>query len=161
MNQKALDLLQRLTKGAQARQKRLTNFLRPPESEYAEGWFMCVPKCFNDSLDIRLTERLVNGRRTLVWTQGSEFTFSEGDTFYDTPDAYNEWSEALKSISLCVQVKQAIPAGYAAEGDIRSPGSVTIDILKPDKRHSKLAWHDCFTLSQDDFVRFLITGPSR
>lgn len=66
MSQEALNLLQRLTKGTPARQKRLTELLKPAKSEYAEGWFMCVPQCFNDSLDIRLTERVVNGRNTLV-----------------------------------------------------------------------------------------------
>ncbi|MDD5451758.1 MAG: hypothetical protein PHT49_07700 [Desulfovibrionales bacterium] len=161
MNQEALDILQRLTEDASIRrQKRLTQLLKPAEAEYAEGWFMCVPKCFNDSLDIRLTERIVDGHLALVWTQGSAFSFSEGDILYDTRNAYKVWSEALKSISLGVQVRQALAAGAASEGNGRSPGSVTFEILKPDKRRSKLVGNGYYTLSQDDFVRFLIAGPS-
>ena len=160
MNQEALDILQRLSEDASMRQKRLTQLLKPAEAEYAEGWFMCVPKCFNDSLDIRLTERIVDGHVALVWTQGSAFSFSEGDTLYDTRNAYKVWSEALKSISLGVQVKRAIAAGAASDGSSRSPGSVTFEILKSDKRRSKLVGSGQYTMSQDAFVRFLIAGPS-
>ena len=160
MSQEALDILQRLTSEPSTRQKRLTDLLKPAGVEFAEGWFMCVRKCFNDSLDIRLTERKVNGRKSLVWTQGSEFSFSEGDTLYNTPDAYKDWAEALNSISLCVQVTQALPAGPASGGGGRSPGSVTIDIFKPDKPRTKLVGHGHYTMSQDAFVRFLIAGAS-
>jgi hypothetical protein len=160
MNKETLDILQRLSEGASMRQKRLPQLLKPAEAEYAEGWFMCVPKCFNDSLDIRLTERIVHGHAAVVWTQGSAFSFSEGDTLYDTRNAYKVWSEALKSISLGVQVKRAIAAGAASGGSRRSPGSVAFEILKPDKRRSKLVGSGEYTMSQDAFVRFLIAGPS-
>jgi len=160
MSQEALDILQRLTGDVLTRQNRLTELLKPATADYAEGWFMCVPKCFNESLDIRLTERIVNGRKALVWTQGSAFSFSEGDTLYDTPNAYEKWSQALKSSSLCVQVKQALAAGPASDGSVRSAGSVTLDIFRPDKRGSKLVSHGQYTMSQDAFVRFLIAGPS-
>lgn len=66
MSEEALNILQRLTGDASTRQKRLTELLKPATDEYAEGWFMCLPKCFNDSLDIRLMERIVNGRKALV-----------------------------------------------------------------------------------------------
>ena len=153
MNQQALNILKRLS--ALSPKKRLTDLLKPAEAPYAEGWFMCVGNCFNDPLDIRLTER----DKLPVWTQGAAFSFREGDTLYDTRDAYQEWAKAMKSISLCVQVKQAIPAGIDADGK-RSPGSVTIDIFKPNEERTKLVSCGHYTMSQYSFVRFLISGPS-
>ena len=155
MNQQALNILKRLS--ALSPKKRLTDLLKPAEAPYAEGWFMCVGKCFNDPLDIRLTER----DKLPVWTQGAALSFREGDTFYDTRDAYQEWAKAMKSISLCVQVKQAMPAGSIdADGGKRSPGSVTIDIFKPNEGRTKLVSYGHYTMSQDSFVHFLISGPS-
>jgi hypothetical protein len=161
MNQQTLDILKRLTADSSPQQTRLTELLKPAEATYAEGWFMCVGKCFNDPLDIRLTERTINGDKLRVWTQGGAFSFREGDTLYDTRDAYQEWSKALKSISLCVQVKQALPASIALDGSKRSSGSVTIDIFKPNEGRTKLVGYGHYTMSQDSFVEFLISGPSK
>ena len=44
---------------------------------------MCVPACFNDKLDIKQTERIENKKKTLVWTQGSLFSFQTGDILLD------------------------------------------------------------------------------
>uniref|UniRef100_UPI0040565F9C hypothetical protein n=1 Tax=Candidatus Electrothrix sp. TaxID=2170559 RepID=UPI0040565F9C len=163
MSQQALNILRRLTTDSSRQQtRRRTELLKPAEATYAEGWFMCVGKCFNDPLDIRFTERTVKGDKLQVWTQGSAFSFREGDTFYDTRDAYHQvWNKALKSISLSVQVKQAVPAGIIdADGSQRSPGSVTIDIFKPNEGRTKLVSYGHYTMSQDSFVHFLISGPS-
>ncbi|MCI5129566.1 MAG: hypothetical protein D3915_08685 [Candidatus Electrothrix sp. AU1_5] len=161
MSQHTLDILRRLTTDSSLRQTRLPELLKPAEATYAESWFMYVGKCFNDPLDIRLTERIVDGEKSRIWTQGSAFSFREGDTLYDTRDAYQEWAKAMKSISLCVQVKQAMPAGSIdADGGKRSPGSVTIDIFKPNEGRTKLVSYGHYTMSQDSFVHFLISGPS-
>ena len=160
MSQQALNILRHLTTDSSLRQTRLTELLKPAEAAYAEGWFMCVRKCFNDPLDIRFMERTVDGKKSHVWTQGAAFSFRKGDTFYDTQDAYQEWAKAMKRISLCVQVKQAIPAGIDADGGKRSPGSVTIDIFKPNEGRTKLVNYGHYTMSQDSFVHFLISGPS-
>ena len=120
---------------------------------------MCVPQFFNDALDIKQTERVKNKKKTLVWTQGSSFSFKIGDTLYDTPNAYRVWSEALKSINLCIQVKTTSSAG-STEGDSgRFPGSVTFTILTPNKDRSKIVERGEHIMTQDDFVRFLISGP--
>ena len=160
MSQSPLDILRHLTTDSSLRQTRLTELLKPADATYAEGWFMCVGKCFNAPLDIRLTERMVDGEKSRIWTQGSAFSFHEGDTLYDTRDAYHEWAKAMKSISLCVQVKQAIPAGIDTGGSKRYPGSVTIEIFKPNEGHTKLVSYGHYTMSQDSFVHFLIFGPS-
>jgi len=159
MNQKALNVLQRLTANKPSKQWRGLDLLKPAEAEYAEGWYMCVPKCFNTPLDIQLTERIAKRHSSLVWTQGSAFSFSEGHTLYDTPGAYQVWGEALKIISLCVQVKQALPAIPASKGKSRAPGSVKFDIFKPNDARTGLDGLGHYSLSQDGFVRFLIVGP--
>ena len=87
--------------------KRLTELLKEPEVNETSDWYMCVPQCFNNALDIRLTVRKGNGNETLVWTQGSAFSFKQGDTLYDTPRAYDAWGESLNHISLCVSVQKA------------------------------------------------------
>ncbi len=150
MSQEALDLLERLTIDAPKRQKRRTELLKPAETESTEGWFMCVRDCFNNSLDIRRTERTVNGRKVLVWTQGSAFSFAVGDTLYDAADACKAPATAP---SVLVQVREALPAVPASENSGRFSGSVTFDI---HGMHGRIG----HTLTQDAFVRFLIAGPS-
>jgi len=120
---------------------------------------MCVPSCFNEALDIKQTERILHKKKTIVWTQGSWFSFKQGDTVYDTAEAYKVWSEALKSIGLCVKVKMAHSAVPSAGASERFPGSVTFSILSPNKARNKLVERAEHTMSQDDFVRFLIAGP--
>ena len=161
MSQTALELLERLNEYSQQdakRRTRLKECLMDPDSEYAEGWFMCVPNCFLDELDIRQTERVEDGRKEWIWTQGTAFSFGEGDILYDTPGAYQSWAEALKSIKLCVQVISGTAAGTVSEGSLRSPGSVTIDILRPDKERTKLVSCGQLNLTQDEFVHFLVSG---
>jgi hypothetical protein len=120
---------------------------------------MFVPSCFNDALDIKQTDRVVNKKKTLVWTQGSSFHFNTGDTIYDTPDAYKVWSEALKTIGVCVQIKTGSSAGPTEGGSGRFAGSVTFAILTPNKNRTKIVERGEHSMSQDDFVRFLISGP--
>lgn len=157
MKDKALELLKKNTANNTPRQNRSLDLLKQPEKD-SEGWFMNVPSCFNGALDIRQTERVVKGKKSLDWTQGAFFSFKSGDTIYDTPEAYKVWSEALKQIKVCLTVKNATSAGNNESDNIRYPGSVTFAILKPDKQRTKLIEQEQRTLSQDEFVKFLITG---
>lgn len=159
MPQQPLTVLDHIVRERSTREKRVTERLRDPSEKYAAGWYMCVPTCFNDALDIRQTERVENKQKRLVWTQGSSFPFKEGDTLYDTPDAYKVWSEALKSIRLCIQVKSASNAGPTEGSAGRSSGSVTFSIFIPNNARDKIIEIGNRTMSQDDFVRFLIVGP--
>ncbi len=163
MNDDVLKILDRVIK-MQKRGIRPVEHLRYPEVQYPEGWHMCVPKCFNDSLDIRKTERVIKGNKTLQWTQGSTFSFETGDIFYDTPKAYEPWPEAMKHIKICIQVReasQAIPGEKKEKdkpGTSRNPGLVKFDILVPNENRTKLVKDGEEELTQDEFVRFLITG---
>jgi hypothetical protein len=160
MSAAAVSVLDQVIREKPTRDNRLTDLLKDPSAETAEGWYMCVPSCFNDALDIKQTERVVNKKKkTLVWTQGSSFHFNTGDTIYDTPDAYKVWSEALKTIGVSVQVKTGASAGPTEGGIGRFAGSVTFAILTPNKDRSKVVERGEYSMSQDDFVRFLIAGP--
>lgn len=159
VSKEALGILKRVTDQKSNKEIRLTDLLKDPYAETAEGWFMCVPPFFNDALDLKQTERVKKKEKILVWTQGSSFSFGIGDVLYDTPNANKVWSEAIKSLNLCVQVETASSAG-PIEGEARRfAGSVTFRILTPNKDRSKLIERGKHTMSQDDFVRFLIAGP--
>jgi len=77
---------------------------------FATGWDTAVGECFRDALDIRYTNRIVAGQQTSAWTQGGTFSFSTGDTIYNTTDAYDQWDSALKSIDFAYQVLQGTPS---------------------------------------------------
>jgi hypothetical protein len=156
MNRNALLVLESLIATPENRSLEL---LKNPESDYEKSWAMCVPVAFNDALDIKRSERTVDGRKTICWTQGSSFSFREGDTIYDSPRAYHDWDEALKHINLFVQVQEATSVVRSKDPHVRSPGSLTFLIFMPNRDRTGVIARARHTLSQDDFVRFLITGP--
>ncbi len=131
MRKKVLDLLDSLLRSGNTKEKRITKLLKDPDAEYTEGWYMCVPKCFNEALDIKYTMKSENKIKKLVRTQGTTFSFKEGDTLYDTPKAYLQWSEALSYINLCVQVEQASDVVPPSKGEKRHSGYVFFRILTP------------------------------
>jgi hypothetical protein len=159
MVSQTLTILDELIREKSTREKRGTDLLKDPTAETTDGWYMCVPSCFNESLDIKRTVRVKGKKKDLVWTQGSWFSFKRGDTVYDTPEAYKVWSDALKHIGLCVQIKTASNVGLSQGNSERFSGSVTFSIMTPDKNRSQILDRDEHTMSQDDFVRFLIAGP--
>ena len=159
MNNNALDILNRLLI-SNGKEKRLTELMKDPQKEYTDEWYMSLPICFNEALDIKRTPRKTNGVEELVWTQSSRFSFDTGDTIYDTSYAYmDEWLEALKHIKLCVQVNEAINATPADKIHERISGMVNFDIFIPNKQKLKLTKIGKYTLTQDEFVRFLVSGP--
>jgi len=95
----SLELLDLLTSN-NGMTRRVPNLLRNPKGHIPEEWFMHLPPCFNDALDIKFSNKDVDSK----WTQGGNFSFKRGDLIYDTPKAYFIWGEALKWINLAVQV---------------------------------------------------------
>jgi hypothetical protein len=141
-----------------------------------DNWFIYVPPCFNDCLDISETDRIVKTGRKIIdkktgkekeetkvekkWTQGSRFSFHRGCTLYDTPKAYQKWDEAIREIKYCISVENAMDARPAMNFDDRFPGLVDFSVFKPSTQKEKLEKIGDFSLTQDDFVRFLIEGNS-
>ena len=163
MSEKSLSVLEILLDRKRLKTKkanRFTDLLRTPEEDYTQGWYMCIPRCFNDTLDIKKTIRKEHGQDKLVWTQGTAFSFKVGDTMYDTPSAYSlPWSQALQKLRLAVQVKEVIDAMQSDENVPGSSANVVVKIFVPNDTKTRLERTGEYTLHQDDFVRFLIIGP--
>lgn len=158
-----------------SRDKRSLKLLKTPKQSHSEkdNWFIHVPPCFNDCLDISMTDRIVKTGRKIIdektkkqkdetkvekkWTQGSRFSFHQGCILYDTPKAFQIWDKALKEIKYCFSVDNAMDARPAMNFDDRFPGLVEFSVFKP-VREIKLEKIGMFILTQDDFVRFLIEG---
>ncbi len=139
-----------------------------------DEWFIYVPSCFNDCLDIAKTDRRVKTGRKVkdkktgkmrdeteirkVWTQGSRFAFHRGCTLYDTPKAYHKWGDTINEIKYCVSIHSGKDAKPAMDKDERNPGKVEFSIFSPCFQTMSLKETREFTLTQDEFVRFLING---
>lgn len=158
MKTTSLELLAQLTNAPSGKQERTTELLRPPELEPINDWLMHVPLSFNAALDIKQTLRVIAGKPMSTWTQGTAFAFKAGDILYDTPKAYADWSLAIQNIGLCMQVMMAEDATNARSAGARNPGVVAFDILIPSADKTRLVRTASQTLSQDAFVRFLISG---
>lgn len=154
MRTEALSTLTKLVTGGKTREHRLTTLMRVPEDANAD-WFMHVPVCFNNALDIRRTIRV--GSAKPVWTQGANFSFSPGDTIYDTAQAYDRWADALLHIRYCFHVSQATAVSPPTTGAARQPGSVTFTVSTPNEPRTALSHVRTSTVTQDEFVRLLIT----
>lgn len=153
-----LDLFQAIT-SQKGKQKRLEKLLKSPNDESPSDWFMYIPAFFNNALDIRDTERKKDKISYWIWTQGADFSFSVGDTIYDTRDAYKPWEEALKTVKICIQITRAVSAS-SSEGGFRFPGRLSFDLLIPDKDRSKLEKVGEYEMTQYEFVSLIIFGPN-
>jgi hypothetical protein len=158
MKNTALELLKKITASQSIRKTRSLQLLKEPDIEYTEGWFVCLPACFNEALDIRKTKRKKDGKEVLIWTQGAFFSFKSGDKIYDTAKGYEEWSSALKHIKFCISVKYAEDVSLSEDGKTRLPGLVNFTNFKPNKNSSDLIEGEERTMTQDEFVKYLIVG---
>jgi hypothetical protein len=147
-------LLDKLTTGGRMN-RRSKKLLRDPKNPDASDWFMYVPAAFNEALDIKFEASGPNEG----WTQSGCFAFKQADTLYDTPVAYQRWSDALKVLNLGIVVRTASSAG-AGEAGNRYAGSVSFKVMLPDANRTTLTEAFEWRLTQDEFVRFLIDGPS-
>lgn len=153
---------------SKSRMKRNEALLRPLNALNYD-WEYYVPNCFNDELDIKQTVRIcklkdedgnfikddkgkIKTAPKLVWTQGNSFAFQKGDTFYDTPLAYQQWDEALKHIKKYIQITGVI--GTDSMHDYND--TILFTVYKND--NGKIREFDTNSLSQYNFVRFLIEG---
>jgi hypothetical protein len=163
-SQEALRLFEKLIEireDDKGRFKRSMKVLRNPEANKSDGWFLYIPPCFNDALDIKQTIRKQKDKIELVWTQGATFFFNIGDTLYNTEMAYLEWSEALKHISYCIKITDASSSVPASKTVSRFPGSVSFDVYVPKNDRSQLELREHRNMTQDNFVKYLICGETQ
>ena len=85
------------------------------EGGRARGYFFSVPEVFADQLDIARTSKGA--------TQGTCFSFEEGDVFYDSaaPMAI-PWGEAVKSAKFALMVDESVPSSIISEEDASGDG---------------------------------------
>ena len=149
------------------RDRKLETLLSDFPAGFAVGWRLAVPACFRDALDIKWAERRKDGTSVWRWIQGSSFDFKQGDTLYDVPEADGGWGDALRRLGFCIAVTDASPALPAKPAAVRpetpedvprDAGLVAFDVLEPNDSRTSLVRTGQRTLSQDDFVRFLICG---
>jgi len=115
---------------------------------YADGWRFAVRECFRDALDIKLTAKVTNKIEDYIWTQGTQFNFSQGDILYDTRLAYElTWGEALKHIKLSIQINEITPSK-----------TVIFKLYRPNKERLIIEEVDRIECTQAAFVSFLQTG---
>jgi hypothetical protein len=132
--------------------RRSETLLADFSSGFARGWAWAVKKDFSTALDVALASRVVKGKKVAsVMTSGSLFTFSKGDTLYDTPLAYSEtWSESLNHITRSLEVISATSAEIGFEG--------YVEAQLFEKKDGRLVETILFRGSQSQFVRALILG---
>lgn len=101
-------------------------------------------------------------RYYMIWTQSTAFDFRPGYVIHSfTPEYANKsWADQLKHDPLVIQITDAKPASPAKKSKDkfkpRYPGTVSFMLYRSAQGFK--AGKSC-TMSQDDFVRFLITGP--
>lgn len=138
------------------RARRTTRLIATFEGGYANGWAFAVRPCFKDQLDIKLTERKIDKKKKLVWTQGRNFCFEVGDIVYSTPLAYEDWHSAIVQGGFrYVQVTDAKPAGDPNSDN--PEGYVTFKICRVSHRNKHSIFGN-FTTPQHAFVKLLKTG---
>jgi hypothetical protein len=134
--------------------RRSKNLIFNPEAGSDGHWFVDVPACFYDALDVKFN----CGTPNPGWTQAGCFAFKAQDTFYDSPEARSlVWFEALKTIKFVIVVQSATSAGVA-ENNRRFSGQVYFKILRPNSIRNKMIETNEHTMTQDHFVEFLING---
>ncbi len=155
-----------LSKAAERSTELIANF----KSGFAYDWVFAVGTCFWPALDIRYTQRKFNGRNALIPTQGYNYTFEHGMTFYDSPDAYKIWCEALKSFNVCIDVCSSYPNKKSYKfkykdgvlyGDATYKyGPVSFDVFTVNKDKTGIEKIGHASLHADEFVELLATGSA-
>lgn len=154
-----LDVLQELKQSRKREVRSTSRFLKDPEAEQATDWRFPLPKAFNKALDIRKTDRVIDGQKVKVWSQGSYFTFDVGDMLYSGGNA-DTWSESFTKEAVCIQVVDSLYSMPATDTDSRYSGEVTLKIFRPHDMNGKSRYCGTAVISQDALIEYLITGQN-
>lgn len=148
----------RLPETKPKRRRRNLKLIADFHDGFAVGWHMAVPDCFKECLDICLTERVKTVKQpdgskqkfiSMVLTQGSNYAFARGDTFYDCREAYSlPWSDALHVIQQSIKVLS----------DPDADGVMAIQILRPNSDRTALVPYEIHDVTPESFVTYLQSG---
>jgi len=152
----SVKLLEKLIKQKTKREFRSLELLKDPNDNITNRWKFIVPSCFNRALDIAMTERIENKESILTWTQESAFAFDIGDVIYFNLDVSD-----LK-LNHCedhyIQIQNASSATPSNRNKKRDHGYVYFWETIYNIEERKILSRKNLTMSQDDFVRYLIIG---
>ncbi|MFH1820854.1 MAG: hypothetical protein ABH852_00205 [Methanobacteriota archaeon] len=130
---------------------------------FAAGWKMAVGEAFKDAIDIKLTQKMVGGKKQMVWTQGRIFNFKQGDTIHDVHTPFSVWREAMEHLALMVQVIEASPSVYVSQETIIIEGSINARLQKPEGQPKEKVL-DGLTIDRQrfspGFIRFELYLPN-
>ncbi|MDL2279048.1 hypothetical protein LJC15_00090 [Desulfovibrio sp. OttesenSCG-928-G11] len=128
------------------RTESLEEYRRISEEEFCRGWSYRLGPHFAEALDLSLDRRVKKKIPYFVWTQGSAFKFKAGYVLHKADG------------SVLIQIQEAQNAVPAKGGIKRDPGMVRLQFYIPGQ-DGRLWQKGLLTdMSQDDFVRYLITG---
>lgn len=144
--------------GIKNRTKRSEDLIAKFSDGYAENWFMAIGEQFKNELDIKKTKRKKNSEFIGVWTQGTSYSFAEGQVFYDTPKGYSIWSEALGKIIFTCKILKAEAKTNTAKHKGAHEGFVEFALYKINSEKTNIVEIGIHKMTQDDFVIFLHTG---
>lgn len=149
--------------------------LKRPFAPTPPSWHLCLPPHFNTALGLRfLQKQKVKNKqvadRWKEWVQSGNFDFNEGSIIYDKDVCgLKTWGEKLAAIESYVVIGKTRPISLRTFDDEatglkhtkRDPGLVTYKIYVPDPESSlKSICTREITTTQDEFVRFAISGKS-
>lgn len=154
-----LDVLRELKQSRKREVRSTSRFLKDPEAEQASGWYFPLPKAFNKALDIRKTDRVIDGQKVKAWSQGSYFTFDEGDLLVSGGNA-DIWGKSFTKETVCLQVVESLYSMPATDTESRYSGEVTLKIFRPDDITGKPRYCGMTVISQDALIEYLITGQN-
>ena len=142
-------------------------------SGYAAGWAFIVSKYNWAGLDILYTDRVkeIDGTRQKISipTQGIDYLFGNGTTFYDDIRAYQlPWGEAIKVIDFYLEIHSSYankkPYEFNKENGILfvNPkfeyGTTTFDITRINHETGELEKPRRYYCYNDEFVKLLQFG---
>lgn len=149
--------------------------LKDPHGASHTSWHLWLPSHFNTSLDIRFISRQQVKNKEVIrkwkdWAQGSNFCFNEGVIIYDRDVSILEtWGDKLDAINFYIVLGPTQPVSFRGSpghqetaddgtpGSGRNPGSVNFKVYVPTSDHRSAISVE-HTVSQDQFVRYAITG---
>ena len=140
--------------GTTKKPKRSEHLIANFRNGFAENWFMAVGEQFRNELDIKKTKR----KKVAVWTQGQSYNFKEGQVFYDAPEGYSIWANALEKITFTCKILKSEAKIIGTKYNVAYEGFVKFVLYKTNQRKTDLIEIDKPTMSQDSFVVFLKTG---
>ena len=145
--------------------------LKDPAASTQSSWHLWLPPHFNSALDLRFLQKQKTKNKEVVqtwkeWVQGGRFQFNEGSMIYDRDvSGLETWGEKLEAIDFYIVINSSRPVSIKNEKDDktglktirRNPGLVKFGIYTSEIACSD-AIREEITMTQDEFVRFAMTG---